>query len=171
MNYLTLRGLGTSTSQERKDSLTSATTIIYLKVLKINVSMRRLFRLYRRWRHTRGFGVHSPFAFRLVTEAIHPPRGYAYYAELEPEMNPLQRILYRVDNFMADVTGEHPTDNLKKWMANPALPLMIMSPGQEISDIIEKRMLDEGCGLLINSRRFIIAIARKEMAFVSYEIL
>ena len=133
--------------------------------------MRRFFRWYRRWRHTRGFGVHSPFAFRLVTEAIHPPRGYAYYAELEPGMDHLQRIRYRVEIFMRGATGIHPTDNLKKWTANPSMPLMIMSPAREISDIVEKRMREVGCGLLINSRSYIIAIARKEMAFVSYEIL
>lgn len=34
---------------------------------------------YRRWRHTRGFGVHSPFAYRMVKSVIRPARGYAFY--------------------------------------------------------------------------------------------
>lgn len=34
---------------------------------------------YKRWRHTRGYGVHSPFAFRIVNEVIREPRGYRYY--------------------------------------------------------------------------------------------
>ncbi len=40
-----------------------------------------LLRAYKRLRHSRGFGVHSPSAYRLVREVIHPSRGYAYYAE------------------------------------------------------------------------------------------
>ena len=34
---------------------------------------------YKRWRHSRGYGVHSPFAYDLVKRVIRPPRGYAYY--------------------------------------------------------------------------------------------
>lgn len=35
---------------------------------------------YKSWRHTRGYGVHSPFAYMLVKEAIRPSRRYAWYA-------------------------------------------------------------------------------------------
>lgn len=34
---------------------------------------------YKRWRHTRGYGVHSPFAYTVVREVIRPGRHYAYY--------------------------------------------------------------------------------------------
>lgn len=34
---------------------------------------------YKRWRHSRGFGVHSPFAYDLVKNAIAPGRDYSYY--------------------------------------------------------------------------------------------
>lgn len=36
---------------------------------------------YKRWRHTRGYGVHSPFAYRMVGRVVRPPRGYLYYLE------------------------------------------------------------------------------------------
>lgn len=35
---------------------------------------------FKRWRHGRGFGVHSPFAFRMVEDVIRNPRGTRYYA-------------------------------------------------------------------------------------------
>lgn len=34
---------------------------------------------YKRWRHTKGYGVHSPFAYKIVKEVIKPKRGYGYY--------------------------------------------------------------------------------------------
>lgn len=34
-----------------------------------------------RWRHRRGYGVHSPAAFMLVKEVVCPQTGYRYYGE------------------------------------------------------------------------------------------
>ena len=55
-----------------------------------------LARWYKRLRHTRGYGVHSPFAFRMVCEVLNPPRRCAYYLEAKlptAEMRRLYRIL------------------------------------------------------------------------------
>lgn len=38
-----------------------------------------LWRHYLRWRHSKGYGVHSPYAYRLITEVLRPGR-YGYYA-------------------------------------------------------------------------------------------
>lgn len=35
----------------------------------------------RRWRHTRGYGVHSPLAFRIVKECIRPDGRYGFYCD------------------------------------------------------------------------------------------
>lgn len=35
---------------------------------------------YKRWRHSHGYGVHSPFAYDIVKEVLHPGRDYRYYA-------------------------------------------------------------------------------------------
>lgn len=40
--------------------------------------MGGIFEVYRRWRHTRGYGVHSPFAFSLVELVVHP-QGIGWY--------------------------------------------------------------------------------------------
>lgn len=39
----------------------------------------RAVEAYKRWRHTHGFGVHSPFAFDLVTTVVRPGSCYAHY--------------------------------------------------------------------------------------------
>lgn len=43
-------------------------------------------------RRTYGFGVHSPFAFRFITEVIHQP--YAYYS-YEYLNSALERLIFR----------------------------------------------------------------------------
>ncbi|MDE6301480.1 MAG: hypothetical protein K2M19_07165 [Muribaculaceae bacterium] len=50
---------------------------------------------YKRLRHSRGFGVHSPFAYRMVREVLAAPRGCAYYAESALDRRDLRR-LYRI---------------------------------------------------------------------------
>lgn len=49
---------------------------------------KRIFKKYyikaiRRLRHRRGFGVHSPFAFSLITKVIEENFMYYSYAEIE----------------------------------------------------------------------------------------
>lgn len=34
---------------------------------------------FKRFRHSRGYGVHSPFAYRLVMNVVHPGSLYEYY--------------------------------------------------------------------------------------------
>ncbi len=36
---------------------------------------------FERWRHTRGYGVHSPLAFRIVKDCIYPDSKYAFYSD------------------------------------------------------------------------------------------
>lgn len=38
-----------------------------------------LWKCYLRWRHSKGFGVHSPFAYRFITDVLNPGQ-YGYYA-------------------------------------------------------------------------------------------
>lgn len=42
---------------------------------------------FRRWKRSRGYGVHSPLAYRLVSQVVRPPRDYSYYGEEILEMN------------------------------------------------------------------------------------
>lgn len=44
-------------------------------------------------RHSRGFGIHSPFAYRFITEVIHQPYAYYAYARIAGST---ERLLFRV---------------------------------------------------------------------------
>ena len=43
-------------------------------------TLRRILNYPARLRRTKGFGVHSPFAYEFITEVVRPPKGYDYYA-------------------------------------------------------------------------------------------
>lgn len=74
--------------------------------------------MVKRWWRGQGFGVHSPFAFRFITETLHCPAPYGYYAY--PELKrlwqsaprhgrmPLRRMLaiYRTGLRFAPATVE-----------------------------------------------------------------
>lgn len=45
--------------------------------------------IIERYRHSRGYGVHSPFAFVLVNDVLRRSRGYAYYGYEE-----LDHVIY-----------------------------------------------------------------------------
>lgn len=38
-----------------------------------------LWKAYLRWRHSKGYGVHSPYAYRFITDVLNPG-SYGYYA-------------------------------------------------------------------------------------------
>ncbi len=52
-----------------------------------------IYTWWQRLRHSRGFGIHSPFAYRFITEVLNQP--YAYYAYDSLPLHP-QRLIYRV---------------------------------------------------------------------------
>ena len=48
-----------------------------------------------RFRHRKGYGVHSPFAFRLITDVILEDRAYYAYSELDRELPLSMRMRQR----------------------------------------------------------------------------
>lgn len=47
---------------------------------------------YIRWRHSKGYGVHSPYAYRFVTDVLRPePYGYYAYHCLEEFLKDSER--------------------------------------------------------------------------------
>lgn len=56
---------------------------------------------YLRWRHGRGFGIHSPFAFRFITEVLRQRLPYYGYADIPADRR--LRLLYRLVVFFRPV--------------------------------------------------------------------
>lgn len=48
--------------------------------------MENLFQKYLRWRHSKGYGVHSPYAYRFVCDVLNPEEyGFYAYHEIDHE--------------------------------------------------------------------------------------
>lgn len=68
--------------------------------------LSRLWRWLLRWRHRQGYGIHSPFAFQLVTGVIYSSEDYYAYASLAAQRAKLKglwsekddRLLFRLAN-------------------------------------------------------------------------
>lgn len=60
-----------------------------------------LRKIFQRWRHYKGYGVHSPFAYRFVTNVLRPGRYSFYsYEEIDNFLTPAERKDYRHINFI-----------------------------------------------------------------------
>ena len=78
---------------------------------RISILCKRPFVWLSRFRHRRGYGVHSPFAFHLITGVIYETAPYYEYAALREEEKRLEaprrrseplrvkRLLFRLVNY------------------------------------------------------------------------
>lgn len=74
-------------------------------------SFLNLNKALRRVRHGRGFGIHSPFAYRFITEVLNLPSEYGYYQYLyikEGTPRTIFRIAVRFQPAKVCVVGEQP---------------------------------------------------------------
>ena len=56
-----------------------------------------LWKGYLRWRHSKGFGVHSPYAYRFVVDVLRPgPYALYSYDEIDPYLNKAEYHDYRL---------------------------------------------------------------------------
>ena len=76
-----------------------------------HIDIRNPFVWLHRLRHRRGYGVHSPFAFALITQVVYSPGRYYAYDRLNrlhsradrllrPRRRAVCRLLFRLANFV-----------------------------------------------------------------------
>lgn len=178
------------------------------------------FKAYVRWRHSHGYGIHSPFAYNLVKMAVRPGpyefygyedidrvtygAGYKGYPHSRSDARLILRLLVQLHTRRLLLPDGLPAVVAAADAA--AVPCVIFSTPEEIpephpddmlitvSDIIPsaeiKRRLEkettvlalmpsatqtaaiyEACaphGLIFHGVRILLAVPRKEMAFVAY---
>lgn len=110
--------------------------------------MSRFSDWYKRWRHGHGFGVHSPFAYRMVREVLRPSHDTGYYAYDDlararrhhpalisaRETELLYRILVDLRPASVGIASDEPT-SLIEYIVRLALP------HSAITDCCEAEML------------------------------
>jgi hypothetical protein len=108
-----------------------------------------------RFRHRKGYGVHSPFAFRFITDVIYERQPYYAYKELDAQLPFCKRfrvrkglhLLLRVANHLQPKTIVLPKDAWceKRYLQNGCKKAKIMCqwPEGEVSMCLLKEPADE----------------------------
>lgn len=82
--------------------------------------LRKIAESYLRWRHSKGYGVHSPFAYSIVEMVINPGRGYGFYGYKD-----IERTARRL--FPRDSLIEHRGKLLLRLMALLRIKHLVIS--------------------------------------------
>lgn len=145
--------------------------------------MRFADRIRRLWRG-RGNGVHSPFAYRFITEVLHQRDGYYAYDELESD---IERMAYRVALSLSPhkVTLLHGDEALQRALdlgRRHGLPrdqqpeitgaeMAVKGPASAGDVAAMRRRLDAAeCGMLFEGRRAAVAVMSSRLPRADYMI-
>lgn len=91
-------------------------------------------RMYRRWRHGRGFGVHSPFAYHFITEVLRQPLPYYSYARIGGRT---ERTIFRITAFLRPATVAVAAPRQVREAIALAVPrARIIAPGEGAADLL-----------------------------------
>ena len=92
--------------------------------------MQTVLTRFKCWRHSKGFGIHSPFAFRFVTEVLCQPLHYYAYSRIgrDRRLRLLFRLVLAFRPGTVAVLSAQP-DKLRLTAALPSSALKFASPG------------------------------------------
>ncbi len=129
--------------------------------------MTNILTLYREWRHSKGYGVHSPYAYMLVTDILALPKEYTYYDEplLRPKALPrlalaLQRYQWR---FGREAVYLDSAQKIPHFIENLAVCL---NPTTEYVAAFKEAMRT---GVLFFGKRAMVYFPNPQVQFVAYE--
>lgn len=91
-------------------------------------------RMYRRWRHSRGFGVHSPFAYHFITEVLRQPLPYYSYTHIGGRT---ERTIFRIAAFLRpDTVAVAAPRQVRDAVALAVPRARIITPGEDAADLL-----------------------------------
>lgn len=118
---------------------------------------RGVFERYRRWRHSRGYGVHSPFAYRLVERVIHPgPYCYYGYGDIDETFpGSVDRRVRREARMLLRLVAElHPASIFLPTGIHPAYHAAVQAADSKI-EIVRKPRLASTADMICTQADFI----------------
>ena len=84
--------------------------------MNLLLCIKRPFIWLSRFRHRCGYGVHSPFAFSLITDVIYEKMPYYAYSSLKKEQKKMDR---KRSGKKLTVGEEDVADVVAVWTQNP----------------------------------------------------
>ena len=118
--------------------------------MKLLLALKRPFIWLSRFRHRCGYGVHSPFAFNLITDVIYQCLPYYKYNELlaeEKRLTPLKEKAWRGESLKVKrllfrlVNDSQPTTLLD--VGKPSAASLYLKAAKEDVDYMSASSLDE----------------------------
>ncbi|MDE6294869.1 MAG: hypothetical protein K2M03_02270 [Muribaculaceae bacterium] len=121
-----------------------------------------------RWRHRHGFGVHSPLAFIIATEAVSRPSRYMYYEEEKIENETADPRLRK--HFTRQCRLRNLIERLNNYGGNCIIRAeYIVNPNPDKLNDACHRLSQTG-GILFEGRDYIIIIEREGLTFYRYTV-
>ena len=140
--------------------------------------LRRIYIWCKRVRHRRGYGVHSPFAFGLITDVVYEHNPYYAYQELK-ELRHLARksLVYpeRIDRLLFRLVNRFSPQRIVEVGTGAGVSLCYLAKGkasaqcvsfsgEDASGVLEE-MVDQCKNVTIVKGPLIDAL-RKELSFI-----
>ena len=132
--------------------------------------IRNPFAWLCRVRHRRGYGIHSPFAFALVTQVLYSPGeyyAYSWLARLHPwyvrwfHLRPLahHRLFFRLANFWQPLLVAAPGLTPVEWnYLHEGCRRAVIDPGltRKVADMMLLRCDEPGWGACVGERTLLV---------------
>lgn len=129
--------------------------------------MSSLLAIYRAWRHRKGYGVHSPYGYMLVTEILSLPKGYAYYDEAQLRPKTLRRLALALQRYQWRFGGEVSYLDSEQKIPDLIEDLTVcLNPERAYVEQFKSTM---HTGVLFFGRRAMVYFPNRKVQFVAYE--
>ncbi|MDE5773598.1 MAG: hypothetical protein K2H86_03985 [Muribaculaceae bacterium] len=120
-----------------------------------------------RWLHRHGFGIHSPLAFTIATEAIAQPKRYRYYEEEASEASSPHNGM--TAHTTRQIRLRHLIHRLNYRQQSPITFSYIINPTPENIHHHTDSLRQQG-GIIFEAKDYLVIIQRRELSYYHYLI-